>query len=138
MTSMIELMRLTACEHDAVTCRLQLLEGIRCPKWHEDHVKLRLIKTYCGQGTDWVDPDDKVIRAANALRSQMDWDLKVDDESKINQASAGDVLIITGRKREIVNDGKTINPVPVLHRSPLVNKNSRRLLFTVTVTTRAT
>ena len=112
---------------EMIACRLALINGVRCPKWHEDYVKIRLLKTYLGVGTEWVDPSDMGVRAINCLRSAMDLDLVVNDSRKINRAHVNDILIISGRER----DDRSI--VPVLHRSPPVVETERRLLFTVTV-----
>jgi hypothetical protein len=134
ISHMIEIMRPAASARDKITCRMQLLHGIRCPKWHEDYVKLRLIKTYSGVGTEWVDPSNTFIRATNAVRSYLDKDLIVGDKSKIHRADAGDILVLSGRKREIeVDGGRTFRPIPVLHRSPPVGPDDKRLLFTVTI-----
>jgi hypothetical protein len=103
--------------------RLALMSGVRCPKWHEDYVKLRLIKTYYGEGTEWVDPSDLGIRAM----TYMDWDMNVKDRSKVRRAGVNDLLIISGRER------KEKWLIPVLHRSPSVNEIERRLLLTITV-----
>ena len=126
LSDMIDLASKYAIPGDNISCRLALINGVRCPKWHEDSVKVRLIKTYYGQGTEWVDPTDLVVRANNYFRSFMDWDLEV-DEKKIKAARVNDVLIISGKTLE------DSSIVPVLHRSPRVHETERRLLFTVTI-----
>ena len=126
-TDMIMTISALSLPAETITCRLALINGVRCPKWHEDYVKIRLLKTYYGIGTEWVDPDDMGVRAMNHLRSAMDWDLDVKDRRKIKRANVNDVLIISGRVRE---DSLI---TPVLHRSPPVIESSRRLLFTVTI-----
>lgn len=127
VSEMIDLAVKYAIPGDNISCRLALINGVRCPKWHEDSVKIRLIKTYYGQGTEWVDPNDLVIRANNWFRSYMDWDLEVKDEKKIRAARVNDILIISGKTLE------DSSIVPVLHRSPRVRETDRRLLFTVTI-----
>jgi Protein of unknown function (DUF1826) len=126
VTSMIKLLTDFSLPDDNMTCRLALINGVRCPKWHEDTVKLRLIKTYYGRGTEWADPNDLLIRANNHVRSMMDWDLEVKDKTKIRGAEVNDILIISGKNFEA-------SVVPVLHRSPQVRETDRRLLFTVTI-----
>lgn len=113
-----------------VSCRLTLMNGTRCPKWHEDHVALRLSKSYYGSGTQFVSPSNVIVRLENFFRDKMDFDLKVSDPSSIIHLSPGDVLVMSGRKRSIV-DGENI--VPVLHRSPPSQECVRRFLFTVTI-----
>ena len=112
---------------ETMACRLALINGVRCPKWHEDYVKIRLLKTYHGIGTEWVDPQDLGVRAMNHLRSTMDWDLDVKDRAKVRRLHVNDVLIISGRERE------DSSIVPVLHRSPSTKETDKRLLFTVTI-----
>ena len=126
-TDLIMSMTALSLHSETISCRLALINGVRCPKWHEDYVKIRLLKTYHGVGTEWVDPSDLGIRAMNQLRSAMDWDLDVKDERKIKRALVNDVLIISGRNRE---DSVII---PVLHRSPPVVESDRRLLLTITI-----
>ena len=123
------IMRMTALSQhsETISCRLALIDGVRCPKWHEDYVKIRLLKTYHGAGTEWVDPTDVGIRAMNYLRSAMDWDLDVKDVTKIKRSRVNDVLIISGRNR-----GDSVI-IPVLHRSPPVVEFDRRLLLTITI-----
>ena len=48
VSEMIRLVTTFALPDDHISCRLALINGIRCPKWHEDNVNLRLIKTYYG------------------------------------------------------------------------------------------
>lgn len=127
VTSMIKLLSDYSLQDDNMSCRLALINGVRCPKWHEDTVKIRLIKTYYGRGTEWADPSDLMIRANNHVRSMMDWDLEVKDKTKIRGAEVNDILIISGKN---IEDSSV---VPVLHRSPQVRETDRRLLFTVTI-----
>lgn len=129
MESMISTTKaFTRTANATVTCRLALLEGVRCPKWHCDYVKYRLIKTYYGEGTEFVDPSDAAVRVTNQVRAFFDVDLYV-DPIKIQRAKVGDVLVISGKLRE--EDAPF--PPAVLHRSPLVSEDSLRLLLTVTV-----
>lgn len=107
-----------------ITCRLALMQGVRCPQWHEDYVRLRLIKSYLGFGTDWVDPGDKIVRLTNWINAQLDRPLTVPPE-KLRHAKEGDILVLAGRRHE--------NGVPVLHRSPISSTLERRLLYTVTI-----
>ena len=118
------MMQQQAAADDEITCRLTLLEGVRCPKWHQDNVKIRLLKTYVGQGTDFVNPNDLSVRFLNYVRGLFDQDLDV-NPNKIQRAREGDVLIIRGK----VDNQETA----VLHRSPPASDGERRLLYTVTV-----
>jgi len=129
MKNLTDAMREVATPNDKIICRLAVVNGVRCPKWHEDYVDMRLIKSYFGQGTDWIDPNNQMIRFQNYIRSWFDMDLKVSDRNDIIHSNCGDVLIIPGRNRH----RKIPGSVPVLHRSPITNISSKRLLFTVTL-----
>ena len=120
----LKMIQQQAAPDDKITCRLTLLEGVRCPKWHQDNVKVRLLKTYVGAGTEYVDPDDLMVRMLNFFRTLFDQDLDV-DPLKVQRARTGDVLII---------QGKAENPeAAVLHRSPPSAEGEKRLLYSVTV-----
>lgn len=129
MDQLIDSMRLIATENDNIICRLAVVSGVRCPKWHEDYVDLRLIKSYCGSGTDWIDPNDLPTRFLNFFRARADMDLIALNSEDIIHGECGDTIVIPGRKRQL----KVPDSVPVLHRSPITEENCRRLLFTVTI-----
>lgn len=115
---------------DRIHCRLHLMDSVRCPKWHEDDVECRLFKTYYGHGTQFVDPDDKIVRFENYIRSIFNQDRTVSDHFKVDQIVGGDVFLMSGKKRAT----RVPHSIPVLHRSPLeVDKTRRRLLYTVTL-----
>ena len=46
---------LTAAERLGV--RLARLDEPMCPRFHVDHVGVRLLTTYCGVGAEWLPPD---------------------------------------------------------------------------------
>ena len=48
-----------------VTARLEILDGTGCPRFHVDHSYLRLVCTYRGPGTEWLE-DTQVDRRAQA------------------------------------------------------------------------
>ncbi len=41
----------------AVGLRLEVIKRAMCPRFHVDHVGLRMLCTYRGPGTDWLDDD---------------------------------------------------------------------------------
>ncbi len=45
----------TLAGQDAVRIRLEALQGRGCHRWHADAVGLRLLCTYAGPGTEWLD-----------------------------------------------------------------------------------
>ena len=107
-----------------VTCRLNLLQGVRCPRWHEDNVISRLIVSYFGKGSDWVDPSLTSVRLTNFARHLLDMDPVV-SEKHIKNTPVNDILIFAGKGSK--------NVLPILHRSPLSNVDEKRLLYTITI-----
>ncbi|MEA1675519.1 DUF1826 domain-containing protein [Nitrospirillum sp. BR 11163] len=55
---------------DWVDLRLEVVEGDACWKFHRDHVRLRLIATYRGPGTQVVAPIDAACALARQRRYQ--------------------------------------------------------------------
>eukprot|EP01039_Chlorochromonas_danica_P004201 gene4201-4615_t len=128
MTRLISIMQnALVLPKDRLTCRLNLMDQTRCPKWHEDHVDMRLVKTYYGPSTQWVDPSDVNIRNANNLRAMAGLDLIAPEEAI--HCCTNDVVVMAGKKRSEYVE----NAVPVLHRSPILPMGVKRLLFTITV-----
>jgi hypothetical protein len=128
MSNLVKIMR-SRCDHFSddyvLICRLQLLSGTRCPKWHEDYVQQRLIKTYKGPGTAICDPNNLFIRIRNYIGTTY---FKKDPEpfsAVIEPTDVGDCLIIHGRH--------STHNIPVLHRSPVLSDTYKRLLFTITL-----
>ena len=112
-----------------LTCRLSLITSTKCPKWHEDNVNYRLLKTYMGRGTEYVDTKHTHIRLLNAILCHFDRNLTVFPSFLIHATSPGDVLIMRGKKG--VTSSST---VPVLHRSPAeCSATYPRLLLTITI-----
>ena len=87
------LSQMLACLMDctAVGFRLKLLEKAMCPRFHTDHVALRLLVTYSGTGTEWQSE-------ARAQQHQ--------------QIGTGDVALLKG---SAWNDSKD---TAIWHRSP--------------------
>ncbi|MFN8670771.1 MAG: DUF1826 domain-containing protein [Candidatus Sericytochromatia bacterium] len=103
---------------EKISIYLSFLERTKCPLFHCDFNEIRLLCTYTGLGTEWVDNDnynrDKLGCGDNSLI--------IKDFSKINRASNFDVLLIKGAKYKN-------NKYPLIHRSPEVYKNEFRFLF---------
>ena len=103
-------------EFDAVELRLEVVETDACRKFHADYVTARLITTYCGHGTQWIDERDALRVAAG------------EEPEDIHSLQAGDVGIFKGR----LSSGK-----PAIHRSPPIGgSGERRLLLVVNPVTR--
>jgi Protein of unknown function (DUF1826) len=95
---------------DAVEIRLEHVTDNACKKFHSDYVTARLITTYCGQGTQWLDGED----ADNC---------DCGDPHNIRQMEAGDVAILKGRLWSI--------HAPAIHRSPPIEGTGETRLMLV-------
>lgn len=97
-----------------VHAKLQVIRTDGCRKIHVDHVGLRLICTYAGPGTDWLDNAHLVRENLG----RMDVDIDTANRSVIRaggalrRCAAGDVLLLKGEGHP-GNDGRG-----AAHRSP--------------------
>lgn len=96
--------------------RLRVLDGAMCPRFHVDNVPVRLLTTYAGSGSQWLEEG-----AIDRSRLQLDQPA-VDN---IRQLAAGDVALLKGEKW-IGNEGAGL-----IHRSPLTAPGERRLLLSL-------
>lgn len=109
-----------------VGLRLHTLNGAMCPRFHTDRVTLRLICTYVGAGTEWLD-NRHVRRDRLGHRADGMSDLEggaVSAPDRILQMPAGAIGLFKGETADNSIGG-------VVHRSPQVQGESARLLFTI-------
>lgn len=86
----------------------------QCRKFHVDHVRLRLVTTYLGPGTEWV-PETAVDRLALVDSPTCPHEANtriVRDATAVRRADAGDVVLLKG-VRHASAAGRA-----ALHRSP--------------------
>ncbi|MEM9309939.1 MAG: DUF1826 domain-containing protein [Pseudomonadota bacterium] len=96
-------------ELEAVSVRLAIVTTDSCRKFHADYVKARLITTYVGTGTQWIDAED-TARVARAEEPQ-----------RVHTLGAGHVGLFKG---------KLSTEAPAIHRSPpIAGKGERRLML---------
>jgi len=115
------LVRAFACLLDArrVGLRLRRLDRAMCPRYHVDHVPLRLITTYAGAGSQW-------LREGQMPRNRLGDAAAEPKAVPAGQAmDAGHVALFKGEKW-IGNEGRG-----VIHRSPDVMPGDARLLLTL-------
>ena len=110
-----------------VGLRLAVLDRAMCPRFHVDRVPCRLLTTYLGVATEWL-PHHNADRSKLGIGNQG----KPDEESGIMNSNKdikylnqGDVALLKGEAWE-GNEGAGL-----IHRSPKLNSNSRRLLLTI-------
>lgn len=93
-----------------IALRLAVVETDSCRKFHADWITLRLITTYAGRGTEWLEPRDS-RRVAEGK-----------DPLAINRLNAGDVGIFKGR---------LASEQPAIHRSPPISGTGEKRLLLV-------
>lgn len=114
-------------ELDEVGVRLQVLDRAMCPRFHTDKLGCRLVSTFVGQGTEWLQNND-VDRSKLGLGNMG----LSDDESGllssphcIQQVNQGDIVLLKG---EGWYDNEGLGAV---HRSPVLIGNEKRLIVTM-------
>lgn len=98
--------------------RLRLLDKPMCPRFHVDHVPIRLITSYAGSGTEWLGEGQMQRSDLGTAKAGPS------DASAIHRAKEGDVLLAKG-ERWVGNEGRGL-----IHRSPQPS-DGRRLLLTL-------
>jgi hypothetical protein len=89
--------------------RLEVVRTDSCRKFHADYVTARLITTYVGEGTDWLDEADAARVSAGGA------------PERINRLAAFDIGLFKG---------KLATDHPAIHRSPpIAETGSTRLLL---------
>lgn len=99
--------------------RLRALDKAMCPRFHVDHVPVRLITTYAGIGSQWLK------EGAMDRRQLGKPDAEPQDDSLIQQITSGEVALLKGEKWH-GNEG-----FGLIHRSPQPAPGERRLILTL-------
>ncbi|KPG99548.1 hypothetical protein AEQ67_10475 [Pseudomonas sp. RIT-PI-q] len=99
--------------------RLRVLDKAMCPRFHVDHVPVRLITTYAGIGSEWLKEGTMERRQLGKA------DAEPRDDSLIQQIASGDVALLKGEKWH-GNEG-----FGLIHRSPHLGPRERRLILTL-------
>ena len=107
--------------------RLKILDKPMCPRFHVDKIPCRLVTTYQGVATQWLNHSD--VNRSKLGTGNLG---KPDEESglfkslnNINQLKQGDVALLKGEYWD-ENEGAGL-----VHRSPPVAENEQRLLLTL-------
>jgi len=115
-------------ELESIGLRLGMLDKAMCPRFHVDHVPCRLVCTYGGIGTQWLE-DAYVDRSKLGSRSGgLSDELSglILDADAISTMPNYAIGLLKGSRRE----GNELNGA--VHRSPSLNATSpRRLLLTL-------
>lgn len=97
--------------------RLRVLDNAMCPLFHVDHVPVRLITTYAGVGSQWLEE--------GAMDRRQLGQVNAEPQADIQQLSSGDVALLKGEKWH-GNEG-----FGLIHRSPQPPVGERRLILTL-------
>lgn len=102
-----------------VGVRLRALDKAMCPRFHVDHVPVRLITTYAGIGSQWL--EDSVIECGCLGL----FDAEPVQEAAVQQIHCAEVALLKGEKWR-GNEGRGL-----VHRSPALLNGERRLILTL-------
>ncbi|WP_339491669.1 DUF1826 domain-containing protein [Pseudomonas sp. EA_15y_Pfl2_R67] len=102
-----------------VGLRLRALDKAMCPRFHVDHVPVRLLTTYAGVGSQWLE------EGAMDRRRLAEPEAEPSDPRVIQQFRCGDVGLLKGEKWH-GNEG-----LGLIHRSPEPALGQRRLILTL-------
>ncbi|WP_338484729.1 DUF1826 domain-containing protein [Pseudomonas trivialis] len=97
--------------------RLRLLDKAMCPRFHVDHVPVRLITTYAGIGSQWLREGVMDRRALGQPEAE--------PSERIEQVQCGEVALLKGTKWHGNEEHGLI------HRSPALKAGQRRLILTL-------
>ena len=104
-----------------IKIQLEIVTTDKCSLFHVDYYRQRLLCTYLGPGTHWLDHSN-VDRSALGKGNN---NSIVRDETAINRANTFDVLILKGQD---FGEGE----LAVVHRSPpIMRDNKRRVLLKI-------
>ncbi|MCP4598489.1 DUF1826 domain-containing protein [Neptuniibacter sp.] len=123
------LLEMYAClfDLDEVGLRLQVLDRAMCPRFHTDKLGCRLVTTYIGQGTEWLnntDLDRTKLGAGNMGLSDEESGL-YSSAANVQQVDQGDIVLLKG-------DGWYGNEgLGAVHRSPAVALGDKRVVVTM-------
>jgi len=99
---------------DTLAIRLEVIETDACRRFHADYVSARLILTYVGPGTQWLDNVAAIRLRNGAAVETLD----------VRNVSAGQIALFKGRKWS--PDGA------IVHRSPpIADTGQRRLVLVI-------
>ncbi|WP_437879917.1 DUF1826 domain-containing protein [Pseudomonas sp. LRF_L74] len=120
IADVVWLVRAFACLVDArrIGLRLRALDKAMCPRFHVDHVPLRLITCYAGIGTQWLEEGAMPRAGLGSAVAEP-------DASVVRHSEPGHVLLAKGEKW-LGNEGAGL-----IHRSPAPAPGERRLLLTL-------
>jgi hypothetical protein len=110
---------------DEIALRLEVLDHVMCPRFHVDRTGIRLVCTYHGAGTEWVN-DESVDRSKlgpGYVGLPGESSGLFDERTTIESANRFDLVLFKGSLwQENSHRGS-------IHRSPAVSSGERRILL---------
>lgn len=98
----------------ACSIRFDVVHGVQCPRFHVDNVKARLLCTYVGAGTQWLDERDadrsKLEHGSNGLPDEASGLIR--KPGAVHTLPAFAIALLKGRQWP-ANEGRG-----AIHRSP--------------------
>ena len=125
--------------------------GIKCPRWHADHVPVRLVMSIIGPGCEYIPYEmeltdgERGVVDRNALNTLDEDDTRIANDiilpphylkngkTVVTSAKEGDVVLLMGREWEDVYTHSNNEVLAAVHRSPLLSPGQERILLTVDV-----
>jgi len=107
--------------------RLTILDRPMCPRFHVDRIPCRLVTTYNGIATQWLNNNviDRTKLGAGSQGKPDEQSGLIKDIDDINQLTQGDIALLKGENWDEQQG------VGLVHRSPTVSQGERRLLLTL-------
>ena len=129
--------------------------GIKCPRWHADHVPVRLVMSIIGPGCDYIPHEVEVgfgnsannnarLVDRNALNTLDEDDTRIANdiivppnlntgEKVFTSAKEGDAVLLMGRAWEDSTKAEVTDSsiLAAVHRSPVLSPGQKRILLTV-------
>ena len=110
-----------------VGLRVVSLNHAMCPRFHVDNVPCRLLTTYCGNGTEWLNHDcvnrEKLGPLSNGVPDDRSGLFK--NNSDIQELCVGEIALLKGES------WAGNESAGLVHRSPGLKTNESRLLLSV-------
>ena len=140
-----------------VKCKARLVStigerGIKCPRWHLDHVPVRLIMSIVGPGCEYIperfgetakivnrtalnslDEEDTQIANDIIVPKKLVSDRAKEGKEIIKKAKEGEAILLMGKgwEEELCSSTNDDIPLAAVHRSPILKPNEERILLTV-------
>lgn len=112
---------------DTAGLRLTQVDRAMCPRFHVDQVPCRLITTYSGPATEWLEETSlnrqKLGRGSNGQPDSHSG--LIAPNAEVQRITCGDVALLKGERWD-GNEGRG-----AVHRSPAVDPGQSRLLLTL-------